>query len=487
MHDRKAAISAAKKARPVGRYDCLRRIETIRRIRPTLCAVSASILLSACGGSSGAVPQRGSFELRHGSGSSPLQHIVLVVQENRTFNDFFATFPGANGTIVGKMRQGGKTISVNLKKVNLYSKSTLNHTHTAYLTAYRNGHMDAFNLIRFQTTGHMEGTQPYQYVDPNQIQPYWTMATNYALADELFQTQGSGSFIAHQDLIRGGTAIDSSESLIDDPSSNSAWGCDSPPGTLTSIITTRLQYKRDQGPYPCTTQFPPSGSYKTLQDLLDANAVSWKYYTPGPVKGSVGALWDAFLVISAVYNNQSEWNAHISIPQTNIFNDITNGALPSMSWVIPDAPNSDHPGYGKQDNGPAWVSSIVNAIGQSSYWSSTAIIVVWDDWGGFYDAVPPPALDKQGGPGFRVPMIVISPYVPPNEISHTIYGFGSIIRFIEDNWNLGRLGTTDGTSTSIADMFKFKQARRKFKQVPARYGSQYFVHQKPSGLPVDTE
>lgn len=465
----------------------MRRIKTIRRIRPSLCAVSAGILLAACGGNSTGAPQSVSLVPQSGSGSSPLQHIVLVVQENRSFNDFFATFPGATGTIVGKMRQNGKTVPIDLKKVNLYSKSTLNHTHTAYVTAYRNGHMDAFNLIKFQTTGRMEGTQPYQYVDPNQIQPYQTMATTYALADELFQTQGSGSFIAHQDLIRGGTAINSSESMIDDPTSNSAWGCDSPPGTLTSVITTRLQYKRDQGPYPCTTQFPQSGSYKTLQDLLDGNSISWTYYTPGPIKGSVGALWNAFLVISAVYNNQTEWKTHISIPETNIFNDITNGTLPAMSWVIPDAPNSDHPGYGKQDTGPAWVTSIVNAIGQSSYWNSTAIIVVWDDWGGFYDPVKPPRLDHQGGPGFRVPMIVVSPYVPGNEISHTVYGFGSIIRFIEDNWSLGRLGTTDSSSTSIGDMFNFKQSPRKFQKISAKYGPQYFVHQKPSGLPVDTE
>jgi phospholipase C len=345
--------------------------------------------------------------------------------------------------------------------------------------------MDAFNLIKFQTNGRYEGTQPYQYVDPNQIQPYWSMATQYALADELFQTQGSGSFVAHQDLIRGGTAIDSTDSLVDDPTGNGAWGCDSAPGTRTSLITTKLKYKKFQGPYPCTTKFP--GSYATLQDLLDAKSVSWKYYTPAPVRGSVGALWDAFLVISAVYNNKTEWNAHISTPETNIFSDISGGTLPAMSWVIPDAANSDHPGYGGADTGPSWVSSIVNAIGQSSYWNSTAIVVLWDDWGGFYDAVKPPPLDQQGGPGFRVPMIVISPYVPPNEISHTVYEFGSIIRFVEDNWNLGRLGTTDGTSASMADMFNFNQSPRKFQKISAKYGRSYFLHQKPSGLPVDTE
>jgi phospholipase C len=166
--------------------------------------------------------------------------------------------------------------------------------------------------------------------------------------------------------------------------------------------------------------------------------------------------------------------------------DISNGTLPAMSWVIPDAINSDHPGYAS-DKGPSWVTNIVNAVGSSSYWNSTAIIVVWDDWGGFYDSVAPSVRDTQGGPGFRVGMIVASPYVPPNEISHTVYGFGSIIKFIEQVWNLGSLGTTDETSTSISNMFVFTQKPRSFKAIPAKYSRSFFLRQKPSGLPVDTE
>ena len=164
-----------------------------------------------------------------------------------------------------------------------------------------------------------------------------------------------------------------------------------------------------------------------------------------------------------------------------------------MSWVIPDAQNSDHPGLSSKDTGPSWVADVVNAIGKSQYWKSTAVIVVWDDWGGFYDPVAPPFVDDQGGPGFRVAMLVVSPYVKMGTgsqggyVSHTVYGFGSIIRFIEDTWNLGRLGTTDESSTSISDMFDFKQAPRHFKTIPARYTEKFFLRQAPSGLPVDTE
>jgi phospholipase C len=414
-----------------------------------------------------------------------------MVQENRTFNNLFATFPGADGTTTGLELKGkgkkAKQVPINLTEVNLADPKDLNHLYKSYKTAYDHGKMDSFNRIKFSTTGQDEGALPYQYVNPDQVQPYWTIATDYALADHLFQTQGSGSFTAHQDLIRGGTEIDSTQSLIDDPTSSSAWGCTSPPGTKTSLITTSLVFEARKGPFPCTNMFPSSGSsYKTLADLLDGADVSWKYYAPEPKNFTTGALWNAFLVINSVYSNKSEWSEHISSPQSNVLKDIASGTLPAMSWVIPDALDSDHPGY-KSDKGPSWVASVVNAIGASSYWNSTAVIVVWDDWGGFYDSVAPPPLDTQGGPGFRVGMLVASPYVPPNEISNTVYGFGSIVKFIEETWNLGSLGTTDETSTSISNMFDFAHKPRKFKVIPAKYARSFFLHQKPSGLPVDTE
>jgi phospholipase C len=462
---------------------------------PSLIGIllTVSMSLVACGGSSpsAVVPNMLGSGRHHTTGTTPIQHVVVVVQENRTFNNLFATFKGTTGTTTGLERIGkgknAKTVSVNLTEAGLVSKRTLNHMYSGYHTAYRNGNMDAFNLIKFATTGQLEGLKPYVYTNPSDVQPYWTIATQYGIADMMFQTQGSGSFTAHQDLIRGGTEIDSTDSLIDDPTSSGAWGCNSPPGAKTSLITTKLRYRKRVGPYPCTSQFPSSGSsYLTLADLFATGSITWKYYTPTDKLNSTGALWNGFAVISSFFNNQSQWSQHVTSPPQQIVTDAQNGNLPEVSWVIPDALNSDHPGY-KSDKGPSWVSSIVNGIGESPAWSSTAIIVVWDDWGGFYDPVAPPKLDNQGGPGFRVAMIVASPYVPPNEISHTVYGFGSIIRYIEDNWNLGSLGTTDATSTSIANMFDYGQKPRKFKIIPAKYPREFFMHQKPSGLPVDEE
>jgi phospholipase C len=401
-----------------------------------------------------------------------------MIQENRTFNDLFATFPKAVGTTKGLMRTGtgkhARTRSIALTELPLLYKTDLIHIYPAFLQAYRGGKMDAFNLI-VSGTGKPEGTAPYQYVDPNDIAPYWTIAKQYVLADHMFQTQGSGSFTAHQDLIRGATDINSTQSLIDYPTA-SPWGCTAPPATKTSLITTTLQYERNQGPFPCL-------SYETLQNLLDAQGVTWKYYTPQA--GGTGSLWNAFLAIDSVYNDKTEWNAHISSPETNILSDVSSGTLPAMSWVIPNAEDSDHPGS-PSDSGPEWVASVVNAIGESQYWDTTAIVIVWDDWGGFYDSVAPPPQDDQGGPGLRVPALIVSPYVP-RKVVHTMFEFGSILRFVEDTWDLGRLGTTDSTSASIASVFRFGQKPRAFKMIPSNRSREFFLHRKPSGLPVDSE
>ena len=466
------------------------------------CALAVSVLAACNGGTSAPIPARTGMLPGSLATSTPISHIVLIVQENRTFNNLFAQFPGATGTIVGKgkkgKRKGAKTISIPLTEVNLEDKEDLSHIYASYLTAYDGGKMNGFNQIKFKLSGKAEGTKPYEYVNPSQITPYWTMAKTYALANAMFQTQGSGSFTAHQDLIRGGTALDgtygSSPSIIDDPTSSKIWGCDASAGTTTSLITLNLKDEQGSGPFPCSKDFPyGSSSYATLRDLMDGKSppVSWRYYVPKLVANQAGGLWNAFDVIAPVRYG-SEWGTNVNWPETNIFNDISNGKLAAVSWVIPDAVHSDHPGYAS-DTGPSWVASVVNAIGQSSYWKTTAVIIVWDDWGGFYDPVAPPALDDQGGPGFRVPMIVISPYARETSssqqgyISNTIYGFGSILAFIEETFNLGSLGTTDKRCNSMDDMFNFNQTPRSFTVISSKYSKSYFLREKPSGLPVDTE
>lgn len=427
-----------------------------------------ALALAGCGGSS----TGGSMQpVAIGTPQSQqIQHVVIMIQENRTFDNLFATFPGADGTTTGKLHTGK---SIGLAKRALLDLLPLQNNHLLVVTAYDGGKMDGFDLTinRYKPLSSV-----YQYVNPAQIRPYWTMAKQYVLGDRMFQTQGSGSFVAHQDLIAGGSAINRFQSIVDQPS-HGPWGCDAPSGTLTSLLTVNHRYLKWQGPFPCL-------EYPTLRDLLDAKKVSWKYYTPIFGKTWESSFWNGFDAIKAV-RYSPEWTKNVTSPETKIFSDITRGALPAVSWVIPSGPNSDHPGV-SPDGGPSWVAQVVNAIGQSQYWSSTAIVVVWDDWGGFYDHVPPQQLDYQGL-GFRVPLIVVSAYAKKGYVSHTQYEFGSILKFVEDNWSLGRLGATDVRANSMADVFDFSASPRPFQPIPATYSKSYFEHQRLSNTPVDDE
>lgn len=450
-------------------------------------ALSALAATAACsgggGGSSGGVqpPVVNPTTTPAPPPGRKIAHIVIIVQENRSYDNLFATFPGADGTTTGKTHDG-KTIK--LTKGNLASKD-LNHMRSGFLSEcdMQGGTcaMDGFDRIGFGASGQNgpAGTYPYRYVDPAQIAPYWTMAKRYVLGDHLFQTQGSGSFTAHQDLIRGNTAINSTESLIDSPS-RGPWGCDAPntpkETTKTSLLTDTGEYLFNKGPFPCF-------KYSTLRDLLDAKGVSWRYYVPPLQQGSSGYLWNAFDAIRKV-RYSSEWTNNVISPETKVLADATAGRLPGVTWVIPDAQNSDHP-LGT-DTGPSWVSQVVNAIGNSPAWNTTAIVIVWDDWGGFYDHVPPPQLDYQGL-GFRVPMLLVSPYAKPGYVSHTQYEFASILKFVEDNWDLGRIGVNDVRAASIGDCFNFKQKPRPFVALDAKYSRAFFERQRPSGAPVDSE
>ena len=461
-----------------------------------LTAFLAVLMISACsvGEGGGLTPRGGAPSLLPDASGKYIKHVVLIVQENRSVDNLFGTFPGVDGATSGYYlkKVGGTYVKtkITLAKKPLTGGLDINHASSAYNYACdgkdtypkTSCDMDGFNLEGIGGNN-PASTYPYQYIDPNDIKPYWAIAKQYAIGDHLFQTQGSGSFTAHQDLFAGGTAIDSTDSLIDYPNTWANWGCGEAKGTHTSLLTTAGTLLHNQGPFPCLTYPTP-----TMRDLLDAKGVTWKYYTPPyPDSQDDGALWNAPAVLTDIYNGP-EWKTNVSMPETNIFDDIQNGALPAVSWITPKQANSDHPGgKGTPDNGPEWVASVVNAIGESSYWNTTAIVIVWDDWGGYYDHESPPFFDNAGGLGFRVPILVASPYVPKNEVDHTQYEFGSILKFIEQNFGLGSMGTTDVRAKSIVGMFAFRRKPRAFAKIPSSLNVEYFRRQPPSTVPVDSE
>jgi phospholipase C len=454
--------------------------------------VLGAAVTAGCRGTSAvpSVPQTGpQLGTPDSSKKSPITHVVIVIQENRTFNDFFATFPGADGTKTGIIKADAacgidETKTIGLTEMGLIDPRDLDHSYQGYFAGRDGGKMDGFDTITFGD-GKPECTYPYQYVNPSQIKPYWDMANQYTLAEHMFTTQGSSSFTGHQDLIRGGTIVAPNEAMVNFPTcagGGCRWGCDAPTNTRTSLISEDGVYKGGQGPFPCTTHF--TSPYPTLRDLLDAKNVSWKYYVPAPCCNTNGKLFTAYDVVYAVRYGP-EWKTKVTWPQTNIFGDISKDELPAVSWLIPDEPDSDHPGE-STDDGPEWVASVVNAIGESSSWSSTAIIVVWDDWGGLYDNLNPEQVGY-GGLGFRVPALIVSPYARPHYISKTHYQFGSILKYIEHNWDLGSLGTSDQSSKSIIDCFDYRQAPIKFKHIASSLSKSYFIHRRPSYLPIDTD
>jgi phospholipase C len=166
-----------------------------------------------------------------------------------------------------------------------------------------------------------------------------------------------------------------------------------------------------------------------------------------------------------------------------------------VTWITPAGQYSDHPGLPNATGGPSWVASIVNTIGNSPFWSNTAIIVIWDDWGGWYDHVPPPKIINDGKSwgsgyvyGFRVPLIVISPYAKREYISHVDHDFGSILNLIEQGFRLHSLGYADAhTVDNLSDCFNFDQAPREFKTIEAPLNADYFINDTRVPDDPDTE
>jgi phospholipase C len=406
-----------------------------------------------------------------------IKHIVILFQENRSFNSMFMDFPGAETSETGACKAfspgESKTYCADNQPVKLHpilleSKcfhgcalggDDIAHQYSTFITESDKDpgtgmlRMDGFDAINYGTTGGgvPAGLYPYGYVVRRETKPYWEMASSYTLADHMFSTEKSDSFPAHQEVIAGTTRLNDQESLVDSPS-DIIWGCDAPPGTTTPIIFTNGKIK-ENGIFPCFTQ------YKTLADVLDAGNVPWHYYVESMGEDLSGENWNAFDAIKKVRYGP-DWKNIVS-PNTRVMTDAAAGTLPSVSWVIPKLHDSDHPASACP-NGPRWVAKVVNAIGRSPEWKNTAIFITWDEWGGWYDGVPPPQLDYTTL-GMRVPLIIVSPYAKRGYVSKTQYEFGSILKFVEQNFGTGSLGATDVRANSVGDVFDFTQKPAAFK------------------------
>jgi len=434
-----------------------------------LCEAVLLIALTACSGGGNATSSLPNVPVA----KSPIQHIVVIIQENRSFDNLFSGFPGADSATSGPAHDG-RTVA--LHSVTLEDGNDLGHSRRDFLYSYNGGAMNGFDLNASFPKNVPD--YAYAYVNRTEIQPYWQMAAAYGLADNLFQSNDGASFVAHQYLIAG-----QSNMTIDLPLAGKPpqvvipWGCDSPPGSYMLQFT--QQGNVVNGPPPCYT-------YQSMGDELDHLGISWKAYAPaftGPHE-DVGVLWSAYDAIADVRYGP-DWTSKVVSPETKVLTDVPSGNLPTVTWITPDFKNSDH-GRAGSNTGPQWVASIVNTIGQSAYWPSTAIFIVWDDWGGWYDHVTPRELDFEGL-GFRVPMIVVSPYVKKHYVSHVQHEFGSILHFMETTLRIPSLGTTDARADDLSDFFDYTQPPSAFTPFAARLKARDFRSMPPSMKPPDND
>lgn len=449
------------------------------RARQNLTAAAAlAAILSACSSARFSGTDTNHFlpaHVRVASLSTPIDHVIIVVQENRSFDNIFAGYPGAYSATSGRMHDG---TMVPLRPVTFTSVDKVG---AAYLLRegiadWDNGKMDGFDLAN-TTTGSTVGRFPYAYLQRSLVKPYWEMANQYVLADRMFPTQWGPSYTAHLDLIAGSTLLSSGKTLADGTSALPS-GCDAPAGTTTFTWSSTGAYGTG-GPFPCFDDSNSLFGTDSLASVLDAAGISWRYYSP-PLSNAGGSVWSAFDSIRNVRYG-ADWKNVVS-PETTVLSDAGND-LPQVSWVIPDFANSDHSGS-QSNSGPSWVASVVNAVGKSKYWNSSVIIVLWDDWGGWYDNMPPPQLDF-AGLSIRVPCIIISPYARRHYVDHTQYEFGSVLRFVEQTFGLPSLGETDARARSIVDALDFTQPPRKFATFLAPYAEAHFLREKPSYKPPD--
>jgi phospholipase C len=455
-----------------------------------LCTAAFLLSLNGCGGGNGTFTVPPS--------ASKIQHVVIIFQENRTPDNLFHDQNLINaGAEIASSGVNSKGVTIPLGQIDLGTNGSnpdnydLSHAHSAFEkmcdpNASTNVcAMDGADLISVGCGPGVTGCAPpnpqFMYVNPADVQPYFQMAEQYTFADRMFQTNQGPSFPAHQFIISGTSApaVGSNLFVAENPSgtgTGTSAGCIAPPTETVSVIDPT----GSESPiYPCF-------DHPTLTDLLKAANISWRYYAP-----SAGSIWTAPNAIqhmcgpnatppNATACTGSDWTNNVVLATAQnpaqVLTDISSGKLAIVSWVIPNGLESDH-ALSNDGSGPSWVASVVNAVGNSAYWSNTAIFIVWDDWGGWYDHVAPQILNSYEY-GFRVPMIVVSPYAKPAHISHVTHDFGSILKFIESTFNLPSLGYADAPADDLSDCFNFTQTPISFQTIAAPLNADYFLNDR---------
>ena len=384
------------------------------------------ILLCSCGGGTGNTnPNIDPPPSGNAIPKSGIQHLIIVVMQNASFDHLFGTYSGANGldpTAPSYKQVDSSGNPVQPSILSNLNPTDLNHTRASYLSAYNSGKMD-----KYASTN---GAMSMQYYDNTSIgtaadgrqfgvNTLWSYAQQYALADNFFAS-----------------------AMASEPS-NMLYMVSAEPGTdpygypqLDACSAGLYQQNQSNG----ATIAPPI-TLPSVGDQLSSSKISWGFYQEWFANEQNGTCTHYVPQENPFQYFQSSANS------SNVQNFSTSGfqsmlasaSLPAVMWVQPSPSHSMHPGQGNIANSIEWLDDFIKAVKGSSSWSSTAIIVLWDESGGWYDHVPPPQLSGTIGLGARAPVLVVSPFAKPNHISHSQMDWVSILRFIQYNWGLGTL------------------------------------------------
>lgn len=413
-------------------------------------------------------PLRAASSAAPSPAGNPIRHVIVIDQENHTFDNYFGTYPGADGIPPGACMPWDPRLArwgcvKPYRTIDPTSPDMPHEWFTSHV-AYDGGRGDGF----LPAEGYNRATM--SYYDYHTIPLYWDMAREYVLCDRFFSSALSYSTPNHWYLIAADTPSAALYYMLGGHR------------TLSKPVPPPHHAPEDSGPAAMPLPGRPNpgpgsvspaaarqlylaeaAAMPTLMDRMGSR-VSWKLYDyPLRVGGfwhavGSGQAFDYWNPLAAKKSSYTAAQASHFAARNRLFADLAHGRLPTVAWVIPDQAHSEHPPYNIVE-GELWVTRIVDAVEQSPYWRDTVIFITWDDYGGFYDHVPPPALDANGL-SFRVPCLVISAYAKEDYVDHTQYSFESIMKFIEWRFGLTPLTSRDGNANNMLNAFDFSRAPR---------------------------